>query len=91
MERREREFRFRNVDALMEWHHRHEMSEVSILSEGLGRMLNPNDVFPKARRQDGEDDASKSDGTSRSEGSSDYDSQGDGSEVVDGSDCDGGE
>ena len=59
----------------MEWHHRHDMSEVSILSEGLGRMLNPNDVFPKARRQDGEGDASKSDGTSRSEGSSDDDSQ----------------
>lgn len=89
MERREREFRFRNVHALMDWHHRHEMSEVSILTEDLGRMLNPTDVFPKGRREDGEGDASKSDGTGYSDGSSDDDSQGDGGEVVVGSDSGG--
>ena len=78
MERREREFRFRNVDALMEWHHRHEMSEVSILSEGLGRMLNPTDVSPRERSEDGEsDESSKSDGTGHLDGSSLDESQDD--------------
>ena len=78
MERREREFRFRNVDALMEWHHRHDMSDVSVLTEDLGRMLHPTDVFPRARSEDGEsDESSQSDGTSPSDGSSD-ESQDDG-------------
>ena len=66
----------------MEWHHRHEMSEVTILTEDLGRMLSPTDVFPKARGEDGEGDDSKSDGTSRSDGSSDDGSQNDGGEGV---------
>ena len=77
MERREREFRFRNVDALMEWHHRHDMSDVSVLTEDLSRMLHPTDVFPRARSEDGESIDSQSDGTGHSDGSSD-ESQDDG-------------
>ena len=78
MERREREFRFRNVHALQDWHHQHDMSDVSVLTEDLGRMLHPTDVFPRARSEDGEsDESSQSDGTSPSDGSSD-ESQDDG-------------
>ncbi len=53
MERRERAFRFRNIDALKEWHHKLDMANVTLLTDDLGRMLNPDDHLGAASDSDG--------------------------------------
>jgi hypothetical protein len=65
MERRERAFRFRNIDALKEWHHKHDMAQVSILSHDLGRMLTPDEQLEAPSDSDGSN-ASQSDESSES-------------------------
>ena len=53
MEKRERAFRFRNIDALKEWHHKHDMANVTLLSHDLGRMLTPDEQLEAASDSDG--------------------------------------
>ena len=67
MERRERAFRFRNIDALKEWHHKHDMAQVTLLSHDLGRMLTPDEQLEAASDSDAshedEDESSDDDGS----------------------------
>ena len=74
---RERAFRFRNIDALKEWHHKHDMANVTLLTHDLDRMLNPDDQLAAASHSDGSD---ASDDDENSESSADDGSDTHGSE-----------